>query len=78
MGKFSSSLINIQRRGDTAQSRRRRCSIPAESVLNSGGFGAFTERYIHPVIESEVQAVVRGIVDPYWKNRFSDYPMPDH
>jgi hypothetical protein len=40
-------LVSIQRRGDTAQSRRRRCSIPAESVLNSGGFGALTERYIH-------------------------------
>ena len=39
-------LVSIQRRGDTAQSRRRCCSIPAESVLNSGGFGALTERYI--------------------------------
>ena len=42
-------LVSIQRRGDTAQSRRRRCLIPAESVLNSGGFGALTERYIHPI-----------------------------
>ena len=40
-------LVSIQRRGDTAQSRRRCCSIPAESVLNLGGFGALTERYIH-------------------------------
>ena len=44
-------LVNIQRRGDTAQSRRRRCSIPAESVLNSGGFGALTERYIQSAPE---------------------------
>ena len=46
MGKPSSSLINIQRRGDTAQSRRRRCSISAESVLNLAGFGALARRYI--------------------------------
>ena len=38
-------LVNIQRRGDTAQSRRRRCSISAESVLNSAGFGALAGRY---------------------------------
>ena len=39
-------LVNIQQRGDTAQSRRRRCSIPAKSLLNSAGFGALARRYI--------------------------------
>ena len=41
--------VNIQRRGDTAQSRRRRCSISAESVLNSAGFGTLARRYIQIV-----------------------------
>ena len=40
-------LVNIQRCGLAAQSRRWRCSIPPESVLNLAGFGALVWRYIH-------------------------------
>jgi hypothetical protein len=52
-----SPLVNIQRRGDTAQSRRRRCSIPAESALNSAGFGALARRYIQFMVEMAIAIV---------------------
>ena len=45
MVRLFSPHVNIQRRGDTVQSRRRHCSISAESPHNSVSFDALARRY---------------------------------